>query len=400
MIIQFIIGVKLLEVFRNMQVQVKPQMLRWARKRAGLSIVDVSARFPDYPRWEDGQEALTFSQLQKFSSTLNIPIGYFFLDMPPKEEVDIQDFRTIDGKKITNLSVNLRDTIYLCQRRQDWYREYSILNGLDPIDFVGSARTTDNPKNVALIIKKYLKIDEESFYKTRVDPLKKLRENAESIGILVMINGVVGSNNKRALSVKEFRGFSLSDDRAPLIFINGKDSKTAQVFSFLHEVAHIFLGTRGVSNISFSGAKDISSVEKWCNAVAAEVLVPLEQVEIFYNKSESVENNIANLASYFKVSHLVIILRLKDAKLISKDDFARFWNSEQEKMAKFKEEAKSKGGNFYANLNVRVGTRFLRAIIGSTQEGGTLFRDAFSLIGIKNRKIFNELSDKVWGDNV
>ena len=129
-------------------------------------------------------------------------------------------------------------------------------------------------------------------------------------------------------------------------------------------------------------------------------MVPLEQVEIFYNKSESVENNIANLASYFKVSHLVIILRLKDAKLISKDDFARFWNSEQEKMAKFKEKAKSKGGNFYANLNVRVGTRFLRAIIGSTQEGGTLFRDAFSLIGIKNRKIFNELSDKVWGDNV
>ena len=106
--------------------------------------------------------------------------------------------------------------------------------------------------------------------------LRELTRSAEATGILVMRSGIVGGNTRRKLSVNEFRGFVISDDLAPLVFINGRDSKAAQIFTLVHELVHVWIDRSGISN---PDPKDVpaelrNTVETFCNSVAAEVLVP------------------------------------------------------------------------------------------------------------------------------
>src|SRR5690606_23963375 len=95
----------------------------------------------------------------------------------------------------------------------------------------------------------------------------------EERGILVMRNGVVGNNTHRPLSVEEFRGFAIADEFAPLIFINGADYLSAQMFTLAHELVHVFVNASGISNLQDTYSSN-NAIERFCNQVAAELLVP------------------------------------------------------------------------------------------------------------------------------
>ncbi len=371
------------------RVQVKSELLRWARERSGLEPAALAHRFPQLAAWERTESRPTLKQLESFAKATHTPIGYLFLPEPPVERVPIPDFRTLGNERIGRPSPDLLDTIYVCQQRQEWYRGFARSEGERPVPFVGSARLANDVEPVAATIRRALRfdLDERRHMPTWTDALRRFIEQADALGVLVMVNGVVGSNNRRKLDPREFRGFALADKLAPLVFINGADTKAAQMFTLAHELAHIWLGLSAVSDAQASEVPE-HEVERWCNRVAAELLVPLAVVRSEYEPRNPLEEEIVRLARRFKVSTLVVLRRIHDAGGLTLDQFWRAYREELERLLAI---PAGSGGDFYLTLSARAGKRFARALVVSTLEGRSSFTEAFRLLGFKKMATFREV---------
>lgn len=369
-----------------MRVEVNPVLLQWAIHRAGDRRAYLYDKFPKLDDWEQGDAQPTLKQLEDFARAAYVPMGYLFLPEPPEEKLPISDLRTIHGKGASQPSPDLLDVIYLCQRRQAWYRDYAEAVGEDVKTFVGSAKPSHSPERVAGDMRQRLDFNfaERRALRTWEEALRRFSVQAEELGILVMVSGVVGSNNKRILDPEEFRGFALADKIAPLVFINGADTKAAQMFTLAHELAHIWLGQSALGD---AGPSATNNIEIWCNRVAAELLVPLADLKTEMGEENPTEA-VRRLARAFKVSTLVILRRLLDAGVLGRDRFDKAYAAE---LARLTSKEKGSGGDFYLTQAARLSKRFARAIITSTLEGQTLFRDAFQLLGINKEKTFREL---------
>lgn len=376
-----------------MRIEIKPEMLRWARERAGKKLDSLAEKFPQLPSWEKGIESPTMGQLERFASAVHSPIGYLFLPRPPVETVPIPDFRTVGNKHLGHPSPDLLETIYVCQQRQEWYRGFARTVGEKPLSFVGSVGIADNIEKVAANIRHAISFDVEERRKTRtwMEALRQFIAQADDVGVLVMCSGVVMNNNCRPLDPDEFRGFAITDDLAPLVFINGKDTKSAQMFTLAHELVHIWLGKSAVSD-SRPTSIPKHEVEAWCNRVAAELLVPVELFRNEYRPDTELRDELRRLAGYFKVSTLVILRRIYDIGGFSQNEFWREYDKELEFLIKVRKEP---GGNFYSTQAARVSRRFARSLVVSALEGRSSFTEAFRLLGVKKMTTFHELGRSV-----
>ncbi|NBC49863.1 MAG: ImmA/IrrE family metallo-endopeptidase [Gammaproteobacteria bacterium] len=372
------------------RVPVNPELITWARERAGREPLELTRRFPKLADWERGEVQPTLRQLEGFARAVHVPVGYLFLPTPPVEALPIPDFRTLGDRDVARLSPNLLDTLYLCQQRQEWYRDHARLHGLAPASFVGSAQAGSDVAEVADRVREALglSVAERQRLPSWIDALRQLVARAEEAGVLVMASSIVGSNSHRKLDVAEFRGFALVDDLAPLVFINAADSKAAQMFTLAHELAHLWLGESGVSDVEAGRLPD-QGVERWCNRVAAEVLMPLERLYEAHQPGVAVLDEIRRLAQRFKVSTLVALRRLFDGGLI---DQATLWECYRQELNRVRalDRGGSGGGDFYRTLSARTGKRFARAVMSSTLEGQTLFQDAFRMLGVRKTSTFYE----------
>jgi len=371
------------------RVEVKPQLLRWACDRAGFDSADVAEHIPQLSAWESGAAKPTLKQVERFARTVHVPVGYLFLQEPPVEQIPIPDFRTVGNEYIGHPSPDLLETIYLCQQRQEWYREYARSMGETACPFVGAANVAQDVVTVAGRIRQALKFDLDARRRMRTweEALRQFIEQTDAAGVMVMVNGVVSSNNHRKLDPDEFRGFVLSDPLAPLVFINGSDTKSAQMFTLAHEMAHIWLGETGLFDIGPVGTPS-SRIERWCNAVAAEMLVPLEALSGEYRETDDLPGEATRLARCFKVSTLVILRRIHDAGHLTQDALWTAYNEELERLMAI---PKGSGGNFYWTQAARVSKRFASAVVSSALEGRASFTESFRMLGIKKMETFREL---------
>lgn len=366
-------------------------VLRWAAQRARLTEGELAARFHRWPMWISGKAQPTLKQLEDFARLTHTAIGYFFLPEPPRLTLPVPDFRTLRDEALREPSSDLLDTLYLCQQRQDWYREHARLHGLPALPFVGSASVQEAPEAVAQRLRETLGLSVEARRRlpTWTEALRQLIAKAEDAGVMVMVSSVVGANSHRKLDVGEFRGFALADGLAPLIFLNGADSKAAQMFTLAHELAHIWLGESGVSDTQ-AGQVPEQQTERWCNRVAAELLMPLEELRAAHQPDAPIPDEIQRLAREFKVSTLVALRRLFDAGFMTQAALWRRYREEQARLRTLKEHGSSTGGDFYRSLGARVSKRFARAIVASTLEGITSFPDAFRMLGVRKTATFYE----------
>ncbi len=381
-----------------LRVDVKPDLLRWARERSGNTIDTLADRFPKLATWESGDDKPTLKQLEAYANATHTPIGFLFLATPPVERIPIPDFRTMAGARFERPSPDLLETIYLCQHRQDWYRDFARTNADPPLPFVGSARRSDDVTAVAARMRKTLglDLDERRRLRTWEEALRRLTEQADAIGVLVMVSGIVGSNTHRALDPEEFRGFALSDPIAPLVFVNGADTKAAQMFTLAHELAHVWLGETAVSDAEPSSAPD-HAVERWCYQVAAELLVPLELVRSQHQSKAPLLDEAQRLARHFKVSTLVVLRRIHDTGAVSQKAFWAAYRAERERLLALPK-SRSSGGDFFATLGVRVGKSLAHALVVSALESRTPFTEAFRLLGIKKLSTFDTLAKRLGVD--
>ena len=377
----------------SVRVDVRPELLRWARERADASVDSLVRKFPKYREWESGEVQPTFRQLESFAKAVHVAEGFLFCSAPPDEPFPIPDFRTVGGAPVGRPSVNLLDTIYLCQDRQDWYEGFARAEGEDPLPFVGSARLSDDIETAAGRMRDALKFDLDArrAAPTWTEALRQFVARADDLGVLVMVSGVVGSNPRRPLDPDEFRGFALADEYAPLVFVNGADTKAAQMFTLAHELAHLWLGETALSD---SGPDSFPhrAVETWCNRAAAELLAPIAVVRAEYRPHDSLENEMKRLARRFKVSTLAILRRIYDIGGLGRDEFRRAYDDE---CARLREIRRGGGGNFYATQTARMGKRFAHAVVADTLGHGTTFREAFQLLGFSKTATFAKLADNL-----
>ena len=358
-------------------------MLTWARERSQLALAYLDKRFPRLQQWERGDARPTFRQLESFAKATHTPIGFLFLPEPPEERLPIPDLRTL-AHRPARPSPDLLDTIYAMQRRQDWLREERLEGEADPLEFVGNARLNDEPMAVGQEMRRAVGLDDgwAGEVASWEEAVSELRRRIEGLGVMAVVNGVVGNNTHRKLDVEEFRGFALTDRYAPLIFVNGADAKSAQMFTLAHELAHVWLGAEGEGISGFEGIFPGSDrIEKFCDQTAAEFLVPARELKERWREVKGTPDPFERVARYFKVSPIVAGRRAMDLRLVNRETFFDFYDAYTKRE---RQRAKATGGgDFYNNQNTRVGATFATSVIRAAMGGRLSFREAYNLTGLR-----------------
>lgn len=354
-------------------------MIEWAIKRSGYSTEDFYLKFPKVKEWIKGQKLPTLKQLENFTHKVNVPFGYLFLDFPPNENLPMPFFRT--GKnKATKVSLNVYHTIQIIQDRQEWLTGYLNENDFPELKFVGKFNVKSDYLEIVNDIRLTLNLKDNwaSKQKDWEEALNVLINQIEDAGVIVTFNGIVGNNTTRKIDVSECRGFVLVNKKAPFLFINASDAKAAQMFTLIHELAHVWLGeSAGFNNQNMIPSND--PIEVLCDKVAAEFLVP----ELPFKKKWETTNDYRELSRFFKVSQIVIGRRALDLNLITKKVFFSFYNNYIHEINNKKTQSSGGGGNFYVTAKKRVSLRFASFVNNAVNENKLLYRDAYRLTNLK-----------------
>lgn len=365
------------------QALINPALMTWSRRRAGLTQAELAESIPVKEEkvlaWETGESRPTFRQAQQWADRAHIPFGFLFLKAPPQEALPLPDLRTVGGDTPVSPSVDLLDTVRDVLRKQAWYLDYLAGQEREALPFVGKFSSADAVGDVVADLRQVLGVLAPP-KKGGDEYMRQLVAGADAAGILLMRSGIVGSNTHRKLDVGEFRGFAISDKYAPVVFINIADAPAARLFTFVHELAHIWIGSSGISSVS---PADNRKVETFCNAVAGEFLVP---ESLFRERWKSAVNwtaQLPELAAGFHVSKLVIARRACDLGFISRDAYVAFYLAE----LKAYRDQKGGGGNFYQSAEGKNSKRFSRAVLSEALSGRLLLREAGKLLGVQPAKV-------------
>lgn len=381
-------------------IPVNPAILRWAREDAGFSLEEAAIRAKINEIKPRGQQTgMTPAQRLAFLETGELPVSptqlsslakayrrpeiTFFLPAPPCKENLLADFRTVDSLPHTKDSPEFAALKRRIINLHRGLKDIAEAEEASPLPFVGSLPGSSSVPELVSAIKDILGPDPRETPRVRSedDFFKELREQAQQAGIYVVLLGDLGSHHS-AVSLEEFRGISIADPLAPLIIINPHDTLKARVFSLLHELCHILQGRTGISNKDeFAPIRHSRQQEYFCNAVAAEYLVPANEMR--HEIISDLGADMTRLAKKYKVSELVISRRALDLGKISQDDYnmlARFYISNSRRR---KESPSQKGGpNANQVAAFRLGKKLISSVLGAADSGYIGFSEASSLLGL------------------
>lgn len=350
---------------------ITPNVLKWARESARMTeeiaAAKVSVTVEKLKEWETGTNQPTIRQAQTLAKSYKRPFALFFLPEIPRDFQPLQDFRKSGSKSLTTSSIFIIREI---QQKQSWISDVYSENQEEKLSFVGRFNINDNPQKVAKDILTTLNIN-PAFYKSE-NPIKEWIDAAESKGIFISRTSFIHSKLK--LDSEELQGFAIADPLAPFVFVNSEDWNAPQLFTLVHELAHIWIAQTGISNEVEPDLKEkdkFHPVELFCNEVAANALMPKEIIFNYEAKSFASSKEVFKIAKQLGVSSFALLVRALNLEIISTSeykklkiqadsDFAEYLRREAEKKAKQKEKEKPGGPNYFLlqlNRNSRLFTQ-------------------------------------------
>ncbi|MFN5557327.1 MAG: ImmA/IrrE family metallo-endopeptidase, partial [Chryseotalea sp.] len=274
------------------KANITPKILKWARESARMSeevaASKVSITVDKLKEWENGDSQPTIRQAETLAKAYRRPFALFFLPDIPRDFQPLQDFRKKDAKPLSTGSIFIIREI---QQKQAWIKEVYEENKETPLAFVGRFNLQSNPIAVANDILTTLEIDPSNYKKDT--PIAEWIEKAESKGIFFSRTSFIHSRLK--LDSDELQGFSIADKYAPFVFVNSDDWNAPQLFTLVHELAHIWIAASGISNEIEPEIKHkdkLHPVELFCNEVAANALMPINLMRAFSKATFETSQNL------------------------------------------------------------------------------------------------------------
>ncbi len=365
---------------------VRPDVMRWARQSIGLSVSDVALRLKrpieEIDAWEAGNSFPSYSQLEKLAYQIyKRPLAVFFLPAPPEEISPVREFRTLPTEDLLTLSVNTHVHIRRAHAYQLALRElFGTHNPSEHCIWHDQALTrTQSVTEQAAEIRRYLDInlEEQTHWKDEDHALKKWRNAIEGKGVFVF---------KESFEQKDISGFCLIDSQFPIVYLNNSTTKTRQIFSLLHELAHLLLSVNGLSKFDQQYVVRLpdeeKQIEQFCNKIAAEVLIPspdfqVQALQFPADIERATEQQYSDLATRYGVSREAVLRRFLDQGRVSSAFYerkAKVWAAQQKKGA---------GGDWYASQNIYLSDRFAKEVVSRHYKNQLSVEQAADFLGIK-----------------
>ncbi len=385
--------------------KVNPAIMVWARETAGLTQEEAAKKlgFQDSSRSsaveklaliEHGRKEPSRPQLTKMAGQYRRPLLTFYLSKPPQKSNRGVDFRTLPQNERSSEEALLDALIREIRARQSMVRV--IMEDEDeaePLPFVGSHRIEDGRAVLLESLQALLGLNATAY---RAQPSASaafdlLRRNTEQAGIFVLLKGDLG-NYATALDTTVFRGFSIADEVAPFIVINDRDARPAWSFTLLHEMVHLLLGHTGISGDSAE-----NEVERFCNDVAGEFLLPARELERLALDDNgaigAITERISAFANEFKVSRAMVAYKAYRSGLITwethnqlKASYREEWQRDRETI---REQAREQDGgpNYYRVRRHRLGSRIVELIKRMMAADALSTSKAAQILGVKPRQV-------------
>ncbi len=365
-----------------MRTTPNPEVISWAIERAKKQPSDFTGIGKFAEQWVTGEKVPTVKQMQKLAAKTHVPLPYFYDDSVPSMSLQIPDFRTTFAGSAENPSPELYETINLMQSRQDWLSAYLADVDAEKLGFIGACADDRDVKRAAAMIRSILALDDgwaRSFKPE--EAVRHLRSLIESVGVYTCA-GSFFHHNSRPYDVDEFRGFVLVNEYAPLIFINTQDSKSAQLFTLVHEFAHLLFNESGVDDLVY----EVPEKEDLCDSVAAEVLVPASLVFSTFDRLAS-KKAIDSLRIATKASEIVCLRRAHELGCITRDEYFRIYGNYKRRLEELGIPKQSKDGgggpSYYVVQRSMMGKLFSDAVYEGVKSERLLFSDAYRLTDMK-----------------
>lgn len=358
-----------------------PKIIAWAMERVGKEPHDFASISKNAERWITGEKVPTVKQMERLAEKTHVPLPYFYNDAIPHMSLQIPDYRTTYAGTAESPSPELYETINLMLSRQDWLSAYLKDAGYEPLDFVGACAGTRDVKNAASKIRSILSLEDGWARSLKSDEaVAFLRKAIESAGVYTCA-GSFFHHGSRPYDVNEFRGFVLADNYAPIIFLNTQDAKSAQLFTLVHEFAHLLFNETGVDDTVY----EIPEKEDLCDSVAAEVLVPDPLVFSCFDQMVP-EKAVDTLRKTTKASEIVCLRRARELGCIGRNEFFKLYADYKrmlEETGILKRTKNGGGPSYYVVKKNMLGDLFADTVFEGVKSERLLFSDAYRLTDMK-----------------